>query len=263
MFKATATQHLCLGAIAFSTLAVGSMVVSPVAQALSFDSCSTVLGSCSLSSHSLDTNGDDDADSNWFDISFTKNDSDGTVTFDIENKVADGNTTKISTVYFGTEGGTPDDDTDGFFKWFERDTAEISSIGQTDYSIDWDPTGASQINNNAGWGVEVEGDPKNGNARSTINPGDVLSITFNLLNPDVTVEELALAFTSQPYQELGIAFHVQSIGSQGYSEWYAAKPTPSTVVPTPVAILPTLVSLFGAASKQRRQQEQELKEDIG
>ncbi|AFY38827.1 hypothetical protein Lepto7376_2554 [[Leptolyngbya] sp. PCC 7376] len=250
MFKATTTQSICLKAIALSAFAVGSMLLAPAANALVM-----------LESHSLNTNSNPDANSDWFGISFEKNALDGTVTFEIENKIAQDNGTKISTIYFGTDGGTPNDDTDGFFKWFEKDAAIVSSVGQTNYSIDWSPTGGSQINNNAGWGVQIAADPAKRNKKSTITPGDTLSITFNLMNPDVTEEELALAFTTKPYQELGLAYHVQSIGS-GYSEWYEAQPKSFNPVPTPAAILPTLAGIFGAASKRKKDDEQVQEEGI-
>ena len=223
---------ICLGAMTYGFLTAGSIFVAPAAQALVM-----------MESSSLETNDDPDADANWFDVTFKKN-TDETVTFNFANLVESGNSTKISKIYFGTEGN--------FFNWFEQGVVEIDeTIGNTDYSIDWDPSGANQITNNAGWDVEILGDNKNGSDNSTINPGDILSITFNLMDPAVTEEELALAFTSSPKQ-LGIAFHVQSIDGD-YSEWYEAQILADmpVAVPVPSAILPVLTGLFSVAKKRK------------
>lgn len=242
MFTVTMTRNLCLGAIACGVLTVGSLSNAPEAQAL-------VL----MESSSLNTNNDVDADANWFDISFQKN-LDDTVTFNFANLAFDedgveisDNSTKISTIYFGTD--------DGFFNWFEEGVVDVETTsGSADYSIDWTPSGNSgrQITNNAGWNIAISGDPEKRNDSGIINPGDVLSITFNLMNPAVTEEEIALAFTSDP-KELGIAYHVQAIAGE-YSEWYEAQPKfrSPTPVPTPAAVTPTLVGLLTAARKRKR-----------
>jgi len=176
-----------------------------------------------LTVSSLETNTDADAPADWFDVNLTVN-GDGTVTFNFSNLVASGNGTKISTVYLGTDGGTPNDASDGFYSYFLNGQVDISYTGFAAYSVDWDPNGGNQIANSAGWSIQVEGDPKTGNDGSLINPNETLHLTFTLVDGTMVEQDLINAFINDP-QQLGVAFHVQAI-TGGYSEWYEAAPGP-------------------------------------
>ncbi|NJN71454.1 MAG: PTPA-CTERM sorting domain-containing protein [Limnothrix sp. RL_2_0] len=233
-------KQLILGAIATSVLTLGTAVIAPSADAFS------------LSASSLETNGNPDAESSWFDISLKTN-GDGTATFSFGNVIADGNGTKISTIYFG------DDD---YFSSIFDTSGTVSFDGSTspgtNYSFDWSASGGSQISNNNGgaWQVVSSADPKNGSNKSTINPGDILKVTFDLVNSSTSDADLLAAFVSTP-QKLGVAFHVQSIEAQGYSEWYEALPIHNPVnVPTPAAVLPIIGSMIGAASRRKSASEE-------
>ena len=163
----------------------------------------------SLIPTSLNTNQQADAPASWFNVGLVVN-GNGTATYTVANLVAAGNATKISTIYIGT--------TAGFSSYFQTNVGSASGAG-TNFSIDWSPGGAGFLP----WALVAEGDPANGNNNSTINPGETLSLTFSLVNPLTTEQQLIAGFNSAP-QGLGIAFHVQSIGN-GDSEKYEAKPS--------------------------------------
>lgn len=231
-------KQLILGVIATSVLTLGASVIAPSAEAFS------------LSASSLNTNTNPDADSSWFDIGLKTN-GNGTATFSFGNLVATGNGTKISTIYFG------DDD---YFSSIFDTSSTVSFAGSssgTNYSFNWAAKGGSQIfNNNGGaWSVVSSADPKNGNAASTINPGEILNVTFKLKNGATSDADLLAAFVSTP-RKLGVAFHVQAIQAQGYSEWYQALPINNPInVPTPAAVLPIIGSMIGAASRRKSASE--------
>ncbi len=113
-----------------------------------------------------------------------------------------------------------------FFGYFAQGTGSLSYSGAMNFSLNETPPTS---NGPAAWDVEVLGDPAQGNSASTINPGETLNITYALTDITTTEQDLYEAFYSDP-QELGIAFHVQSIPG-GYSEKYEAVPTPTVGVP--------------------------------
>ncbi|MBK1989321.1 PEP-CTERM sorting domain-containing protein [Sphaerospermopsis aphanizomenoides BCCUSP55] len=197
----------------------------------------------SLTTYSLNTNNDYDANADWYDVGFTVN-GNGTVTFRIDNNTSTNptNSTFISKVYFGTDTGFSDYFLEG------NTTSSIVGSPNTNYKFEWDPAGQNNINNSAGWGVEVLADNKNGSANSVINPGEFLEVTFTLKDASTTEQQLIDAFLADP-QELGVAFHVQSIdnpattATEGYSEWYQA--LPGQTPPPPQARVPEPASLFG------------------
>ncbi|MBN9689804.1 MAG: hypothetical protein J0M24_06165 [Verrucomicrobia bacterium] len=195
----------------------------------------TQAGAFDLNVTSLNTNNNPDANTSWFDVSLSLN-GNGTATYTLANLTATGNGTKVSTIYLGTNGGTPDDLTDGFYSLFKKGTVAISYSGVTvaDYSVSWEPTGGGQILNNGGWAIQVEGKNKNGNNNSVINAGESISLTFELKSPTTTEAELIAGFYSDP-RKLGVAFHVQAI-TGGYSEWYEAMPDQPQPAPAPVPL---------------------------
>jgi hypothetical protein len=165
---------------------------------------------------SLNSNNSPDAPTSWFNVGLVVN-GNATATFSVTNLVATGNATKISEIWLGTT-GAPNDPNDGFFSFFNSDGV-IGGVGSFNYNINYNP------NDNQGgvpWGVEVTGDAAQGNNAATLNPGETLNITFSLVNQSTTEQDLIDAFNADP-QQLGIAFHVQSIGT-GYSEKYQALP---------------------------------------
>lgn len=177
---------------------------------------------------SLATNNDPDANPSWFDVSLSLN-GNGTATYTLANLTADGNSTKLTTIYLGTNGGTKDNLSDGFFSIFNKGTVSISYSGTAAYTVDWDPKGGGQIVNHAGWAFQVAGDPSKG---KVLDPGESISLTFELKNNATTEADLIAGFYSDP-QKLGVAFHVQAI-TGGYSEWYEAMPDEPQNTPVPV-----------------------------
>lgn len=166
---------------------------------------------------SLNSNNSPDAPTSWFNVGLSVNVG-GTATFSVTNLVATGNATKISEIWLGTT-GAPNDPNDGFFSFFNADGV-IGGVGAFSYNINYNP------NDNQGgvpWGVEVTGNATQGNSNATLNPGETLNITFSLVNQSTTEQDLINAFNANP-QQLGIAFHVQSIGTGGFSEKYQALP---------------------------------------
>jgi len=204
--------------------AVASM--SAAANAMSFDI------------FSLDTNSDPDAPASWFSVDLVVNPG-GTATFSLSNLVATGNSTKISTIYMGAEGY--------FFGYFAQGTGSLSYSGAMNFSLNETPPTS---NGPAAWDVEVLGKSSQGNNAATINPGETLNITYALTDITTSEQDLYNAFYSDP-QELGIAFHVQSLPG-GYSEKYEALPTPTVGVPDGgnMAIL-LGASLLGLAGLRR------------
>lgn len=196
-------------------------------------------GAVSLVPTSLNTNGDPDAPATWFNVGLVVN-GNGTATYTVANLVAAGNATKISTIYLGT--------TSGFFNFFQNGTVSISDIGNTNYSVDWSPSGGGFLP----WAFQVEGDPASGNDSSLINPGESLSLTFTLINPLTTEQQLIAGFSSAP-KSLGVAFHAQSIGTGGFSEWYEANPatTPGRVPDGGTTITCLGMALLGLGSIRR------------
>jgi hypothetical protein len=175
---------------------------------------STSTGAIVFNISSLNSNSDPDAPVDWFSVGLTL-DGAGKATFSLTNRVAPGNGTKISDIWLGTTGA--DHIADGFFSLFQQDGV-LSGVGTFNYDLDYAP------NSNQGgvpWGVEVTANAKNGNDNSTLNPGETLNMTFSLLNSLTTEQQLVDAFHADP-QQLGFAFHVQSIGA--YSEKYQAIP---------------------------------------
>jgi hypothetical protein len=201
-----------------------------------------------LTSYSLNTNNDPDAAASWFGVDMSL--SGNQVVFTVENLVASGNSTKISDIYFGTDCGATG--TDGFCSFFKTNTSLLAYNGSMSYDVNFNPTGGSQILNNAGWGVEVLADAQGGSEASTINPGESLAVTFTLLDGlAITEADLIDAFLPVGAgQDLGIAFHVQSIPEGGYSEWYSAKPP--TEVPEPGMISLLAIGLLTMGVARRR-----------
>lgn len=199
-----------------------------------------------LTSYSLTTNANPDADASWFDVSMSLTGSQ--VTFTIANLAASGNNTKISDIYFGADCGVTGND--GFCSFFQTGISSLTYGGAMDYQVDFGPTGGSQILNNAGWGVAVLGDAQGGSAADTINAGESLGVTFDLLaGLMITEADLIDAFLPVGAgQDLGIAFHVQSIGA--YSEWYSA--TPPETVPEPGMVALLSVGLLGMVAIRRK-----------
>lgn len=234
-------KQLILGAIATSVLTLGTAMLAPSAEAFS------------LSASSLNTNSNPDANSSWFDIGLKTN-GNGTATFSFGNLVAPGNGTKISTIYFGD---------DNYFSSIFDTSSAVSFAGSsagTKYTFNWNATGGNQISNNNGgaWQVLASADPAKGGKDSSgnlINVGEILNVTFKLKNGATSDADLLAAFVSTP-RKLGVAFHVQAIQAQGYSEWYQALPINNPInVPTPAAVLPIIGSMIGAASRRKSASE--------
>lgn len=206
-------QHLTAAALAFGMVAT--------ADAISFDISS------------LNTNTDPDAPGTWFSVELTTTGgATPTGTFAISNLVVPAtgttfeNTSKISEVYLGVDGS--------FFDYFVATTGVASGTG-TDFNLDESLNGGQQTRSQASWLAAAVGDPAGGSA-STINPGETLSITYNLMS-GVTEQGIIDAFSASP-QLLGIAFHAQSLPG-GYSEKYEA------TVLTSVPDGGTTIALFG------------------
>ena len=201
-----------------------------------------------LTSYSLNTNSDPDADASWFEVDMSLTGSQ--VTFTIANLVASGNDTKISDIYFGSDCGAGG--TDGFCSFFQTGVSSLTYTGAMSYVVDFSPTGGSQILNNAGWGIEVLADATQGNDAATINAGESLGVTFDLLAV-LTITEADLIDAFLPVgagQDLGIAFHVQNI-DEGDSEWYSATPPPVTV-PEPGMVALLAAGLLGMVAIRRK-----------
>jgi hypothetical protein len=195
----------------------------------------TQAGAFDLNVTSLNTNNNPDASTSWFDVSLSLN-GNGTATYTLANLATSGNSTKVSTIYLGTNGGTPNDLTDGFYSLFKKGTVSISYSGGTtaNYSVSWEPNGGGQILNNTGWAIQIAGDPKTGNNNSVINAGESISLTFELKSNSTTEGDLIAGFYSDP-RKLGVAFHVQAI-TGGYSEWYEAMPDQPQPAPAPAPV---------------------------
>jgi len=163
---------------------------------------------------SLNTNGDPDAPGSWFGVSLTTTGGvTPTGTIEISNLVTAGNGTKISEIYLGVDGS--------FFNFFVQGTGSASGAG-TNFSLDETLNNGQQGRSQATWSAAVLGDPAGGSDVSVINPGESLSITYDLVS-GITEQDLIDAFSANP-QELGIAFHAQSLPG-GYSEKYEAVPS--------------------------------------
>jgi hypothetical protein len=146
----------------------------------------------------------------WFGVDLTTDvsgDPDtGTLLF--SNLVTAGNGSKITTIYMGLDGY--------FFDYFAEGTGVIGGDYGSGFTLDETP---STANGPAAWDVEVLGDPRGRRARGVISPGEMLSITYDLVS-GVSLQDLIDAFNANP-QELGVAFHAQSLPG-GDSEKYEA-----------------------------------------
>jgi hypothetical protein len=178
-----------------------------------------------LSAYSLETNGDPDADASKFGINLAVN-GDGTATFSFANNLSAGEGT-ITSIFFGTENNP------GFDDLFSTDLSSVTLNGTgVNYSI----ANSGPNPGFLGWGIELWANPSAPPTVNGVNPGDVLNVTFDLLDSNTSLDTLLGAFNTDP-AALALAFHVQQIGTQDYSEWYGVRPKTSVPEPGTTAAL--------------------------